>query len=260
MAKDKGVLKRAVCTPDKHAPIHDRAAVNVVKKAIEIIKPDIYIDLGDLGEWGSVSHHQWKRKKQPPLEYIMTRIEKDVEGVNKFLDSIDEAREKANCKEKYLTGGNHDEWCNMFVETHPYLPQYKFEISTNLKERGYKYYPATLPPEKWLKIGKLHFYHGHHKRGMHHAKAHLALGASVMYGHHHGLQQASVTHIDGPTSAWSLGCLKDIEADEDWLSGRLTNWNHSFAIIDFFSNGDYKVEVVEIIKGRTSLWGELIEG
>ncbi len=109
MAKDKGVLKRAVVTPDKHAPIHDRAAVNVVKKAIEIIKPDIYIDLGDLGEWSSVSHHQWKRKKQPPLEYIMPRIEKDVEGVNKFLDSIDESLDKANCKEKYLTAGNHDE-------------------------------------------------------------------------------------------------------------------------------------------------------
>ena len=57
-----------------------------------------------------------------------------------------------------------------------------------------------------------------------------------------------------------MGCLKDIEADEDWLSGRLTNWNHAFAIIDFYKNGDYKVEVVEIINGKTSLWGELIDG
>ena len=52
--------------------------------------------------------------------------------------------------------------------------------------------------------------------------------------------------------------MKDIEADEDWLSGRLTNWNHAFAIIDFFKNGDYKVEVIEIINGKTSLWGELL--
>ena len=48
MKKDQGVVKRAIVTPDKHAPIHDRAAINVVKQAIEIIKPDIYIDLGDL--------------------------------------------------------------------------------------------------------------------------------------------------------------------------------------------------------------------
>lgn len=32
MSKDKGVLKRAIVTPDKHAPIHDKAAINVVKK------------------------------------------------------------------------------------------------------------------------------------------------------------------------------------------------------------------------------------
>ena len=76
MSKDKGVLKRAIVTPDKHAPLHDKAAINVVKKAIEIIKTDIYIDLRDLGEWGSVSHWQWKRKKMTPLEYIIPRIDK----------------------------------------------------------------------------------------------------------------------------------------------------------------------------------------
>ena len=47
---DKGVVKRAIVTPDKHAPIHDRKAISVVKQAIEIVKPDIYVDLGDLGE------------------------------------------------------------------------------------------------------------------------------------------------------------------------------------------------------------------
>ena len=50
--KKNGVLRRAIVTPDKHAPIHDKAAINVVCKAIELVKPDIYIDLGDLGEWG----------------------------------------------------------------------------------------------------------------------------------------------------------------------------------------------------------------
>ena len=96
MAKnDKGVVKRAVITPDKHAPLHDVKAINVVKKAIEIVKPDVYVDLGDLGEWGSVSHWQWKRKKKPPVEYIIPRIDKDVEAVNGLLDDIDESLDKA---------------------------------------------------------------------------------------------------------------------------------------------------------------------
>ena len=47
--KDKGVVKRAIVTPDKHFPLADIPAINCVKKAIEIVKPDMYIDLGDVG-------------------------------------------------------------------------------------------------------------------------------------------------------------------------------------------------------------------
>ena len=46
-----GIVKRGIVTPDKHFPLHDKKAINVVCKAIEFIKPDAYIDLGDTGEW-----------------------------------------------------------------------------------------------------------------------------------------------------------------------------------------------------------------
>ena len=49
MANDKGVLKRYIVTPDKHAPLHDKKAISVVKQAIEVVHPDGYIDLGDFG-------------------------------------------------------------------------------------------------------------------------------------------------------------------------------------------------------------------
>ena len=35
--KDTGVVKRAFVTPDKHAPLHDEAAISVVTQAIEIV-------------------------------------------------------------------------------------------------------------------------------------------------------------------------------------------------------------------------------
>jgi len=262
MAKQKSkIVKRALVTPDKHVPLHDKAAINVVKKAIEIVKPDIYIDLGDLGEWESVSYWQWARKKKPPLEYITPRIDKDIKAVNEFLDDIDECLDKVGCKKKYICAGNHDEWLDIFVNEHPYLPQYKFKEACKFKERGYKVYQAGFPPEKWLKEGKLHFYHGHHKSGLHHAKAHLQLGGNVMYGHHHSLQQASVTHIDGPKSAWSAGCLKDMSHEKNkWLKGRAITWAHAFAVVDFFRGGLFTVHMVQIINGKTSLWGELIDG
>ena len=71
-------MKRAVVIPDQHFPIHDEKAVKVVLKAIEEIKPDIFINLGDVGEWNSVSGHRYKRQKRPPLEYQLPEIDKEV--------------------------------------------------------------------------------------------------------------------------------------------------------------------------------------
>ena len=63
MSKDKGVVQRVIVTPDKHFPTADDAAIKCVIKAIEIIKPDMYIDLGDVGEWEGASHWQWRKKR-----------------------------------------------------------------------------------------------------------------------------------------------------------------------------------------------------
>ena len=76
------VLKRAIVTPDKHFPLQYQPAINCVKQVIEIVKPNIYIDLGDTGEWGNFSHWKWKRKKKPPLEVIIPTLDQDVKDVN----------------------------------------------------------------------------------------------------------------------------------------------------------------------------------
>ena len=82
-----------------------------------------------------------------------------------------------------------------------------------------------------------------------------------MYGHWHDLQQMSATHMDGPKSAWSIGCLKDMSGEKnEWLGNRKINWAHAFAIVDFFKGGHFTVHIIQIINGQTSLWGELIDG
>ena len=178
--------------------------------------------------------------------------------VNKGMDTIDESLDKANCKEKYITEGNHDDWCNMAVQKYPYIPKYKFANSVRLEERGYTYYPFG----KHLKIGKLFFYHGHQYGGQYHTSNHLRkLGCNIMYGHWHDLQQMSATHMDGPKSAWSIGCLKDMSGEKnEWLGNRKINWAHAFAIVDFFEGGHFTVHIIQIIDGQTSLWGELLDG
>ena len=75
---DKGVVKRVIVTPDKHFPIHDKKAIKIVCKAIEIVKPDIYIDLGDTGEWEHFSSHYWKGRSAKPMEDLIPLLNKDV--------------------------------------------------------------------------------------------------------------------------------------------------------------------------------------
>ena len=135
-------LKRAIVTPDKHFPLHDVPAINVVCKAIELIKPSVYIDLGDTGEWESVSHWQWRKKKRPPLEYQIPFVDKEIEEVNKGMDLIDASLDKAGCKERHITEGNHDDWLNRFVDENPYLKGYLFKDAVRLKQRGYKFHPC----------------------------------------------------------------------------------------------------------------------
>ena len=141
---DGKVTKRGIVTPDKHFPLHDEKAINCLVKAIKLIKPNFYIDLGDVGEFESVSHWQWKKKKRPPLEYQIPFVDKEIEEVNAGMDIIDEALDKVNCKEKYITEGNHDDWLNRFVFENPYLKDYTFRKAVKLDERGYKYYPADI--------------------------------------------------------------------------------------------------------------------
>jgi len=253
-------VKRYIVTPDKHFPLHDEKAISVLCQAIEIVQPDGYIDLGDIGEFSSVSHWQWKKKKRPPLEVQLPRIDQEIMEVNKWIDVIDESLDKVNVKEKHQIEGNHDDWLNSFYREneHQVFSGYQFKNAVRLEERGYEYHKMG----KYLKIGKLNLYHGHHYGGQYHAKNHLTkLGGNIMYGHHHDIQQASATHIDGAKSAWSLGCLKDMSSEKNsWLGGRAVNWGHAFAIVDFYHGGNFTVHVVQIIDGKTSLWGELLHG
>jgi predicted phosphodiesterase len=250
------IVKRAIVTPDKHFPLHDPDAISCVKQAIEIVKPDTYIDLGDTGEWTYFSTHYWKGRFAKPMEDLIPLLESDINEVNAGMDWIDESLDKVKCKERHFIQGNHEVWLDKFVTRYPYLKQYLTQNVLKLKERGYKYHPYNK--KKNLKIGKLNFTHGKFTT-KYHAFKHLdTYGESIMYGHTHDLQRFTKTFNGGTISSWSLGCLKDIENDEDWLGGKLTNWNHAFAIVDWFKGGNFKVEVVEIIKGKTTVWGNEI--
>jgi len=245
--------KLGIIIPDIHAPIHDEKAISVVLKAINLVKPDTLINLGDAGEWESVSAWRYKGKKLPPLEYQLPFIDQDIEDVNDILDCFDDA---FNIEHKYMLEGNHDDWLNKFVDRHPYMKDYTFKSACKLNQRGYQFLPMNKP----LKIGKANFIHGAFCN-IYHAKRHLdAYGQNIIYGHTHDVQRHTATKLGGTIGAWSMGCLKDMSHDHNtWLRGHLHNWQHALGIIHWFENGDFILDVVEIINGKTIVWGKVIE-
>jgi predicted phosphodiesterase len=247
-------LRRALVVPDQHFPLHDEKAVNCVLQAIDIVKPNIFINLGDVGEWDSVSAWRWKGKKLPPLEYQLPLIEQEITEVNAGLDLFDE---KLKGVEKHMLVGNHDDWLDKFVEKNPYLYNFTFRRACKLDERKYHYHNYNKP----LKIGKLNFIHGVFTT-VYHAKLHAErFGANLVYGHTHDIQRHTLTKLGGTVSAWSLGCLKDMTLESNiWLKGRPHNWNHGFGIVTWYPNGNFQVEVVDIQNGNCFVWGELVEG
>ena len=256
--KPKKEHRRAIVIPDIHFPLQDDAAINVVLKAIKMVKPNIFVCLGDLGEWKSISPWRYKRRKRPPLEYTIEDLEVEAAKVNEGLDLFDNALKSVGCTDKHMIEGNHDDWLNSFVEEFPYLPQYKFKNIMSLKERGYKYYPYG----HLMHIGKLYFYHGGHYTTVNHTRQHVMnLGKNVLYGHTHDVQRQGVTHVDGAHHAWTLGCLKDMSKEKNaWLRGRETNWCHAFGIIDWFDDNNFRIDVIDIHKGKTYVWGKLVDG
>tara|TARA_Y100001938_G_C8100942_1_gene441685 strand:+ start:3728 stop:4480 length:753 start_codon:yes stop_codon:yes gene_type:complete len=249
-------LKKYIVTPDKHFPFHDKQSIALLCKAIEVIKPDGYIDLGDTGEWNSFSKWKWKNKPKPHLEYYLPEIITDVEDVNNGMDVIDKALDNAKVEERHFCQGNHEIWMDYFVEAHPYLPQYACKEALKLEERGYKFHRAG----DLLTINNLSFYHGHNYGGMHHANAHCKnYKRSVIYGHMHDIQVFSDKAADGKIAGYSIGCLKDMKRESnEFVGGRPLNWGQAFAIVTFIGK-EHFVEIVEIKKGKAIINGNLLE-
>lgn len=252
--------KTFLVIPDPHVTYEgspeggiDKAAESVLFQAIDIVKPDGTVLLGDVGEWQSVSHWQWKRRKRPPFEYLIPTITAETLAINTWLDKLDKSLDKVKCEKVIFNEGNHEVWANNFAEEEA-RPEYTSKRLMKIKERGYEWHEHG----RFAKIGKLHTTHGGHFTGLHHAhKTVLGLSASCIYGHFHNVEFAHVMHLGGEYGAWSLGCL--CKMDKKFLNNRPTNWSHALGIVHVEGDGRFHVEVVDIFRGVGYVYGRRIE-
>ena len=229
----------------------DKAAESVALQACKLIKPDIFVNLGDAGEWSSVSPYEFaKRSKRPSAEVTKPLLRRDIEAVNDGLDRWDKVIPK-NC-EKHFIEGNHELWLRNYAEEEAepgYLPQ----RAMRLAERGYRFHPYG----EYVKFNSLRMYHGGHYDGEAHAKVHLLkTGVSVLYGHNHGKQEFGLSTLDGERSAWCIGCIAKLK--KPFLKGRPTDWRSCFATVHLYDDNTYQVTTYDIIRGRCNVWGKEI--
>lgn len=228
----------------------DPKAESILFQTIKLVKPTQVVHIGDVGEWQCVTPWQWKRRKRPPVEYIMPVVHEEVKAVNAWLDKLEKAAGKASIT---IVEGNHEVWLNNFAEEEA-RPEFTAKKLLRAQERGYNWSDHG----KFTKIGKLHFTHGGHFTGLHHSyKTVTGLSASAMYGHFHSLEHSHVMRLGGEFGAWCIGCL--CKMDKKFLGNRPTNWSHALAIVHIESDGSFHVEIVEIFRGVAYVYGKRVE-
>lgn len=256
--------KRIFIMPDTHFGPPDRAgngghderAFLTALKAIEIIRPDAFVHIGDIGEWESCSPWRYSRRRRPPLEYVLRDLEGDLQVVNGQFDRIVDVLDKVGCEERLLIEGNHELWVRTMVEEMELVADhYDLRKQLRLEDRGFEW--ASYG--EFVQFGHLRLYHGGHYSNIHHAFTHATkCGASIGYGHTHDVQYVTVPSVEGPHGAWSFGCL--CQMDKGFLKGRLTNWQHAFGVVYLQPSGIFKVDIHRIEEGWTTVNGREIFG
>lgn len=218
-----GNVQSGIIIPDIHFPKHDKRAYPLVMQFAEGFKPDIFVNLGDIGHFDGISHWNKKRyalRKKYPIhrDFEMCREHHRVlRGINPT-------------GEIYSLGGNHDqEWPERWLEDNPEFEGYfDYEKDMGFIESNINFVPQSRQP---LAIGKLRCIHGWFTN-LHHSKKHAEhIHNNVVYGHAHDMQSHTPKNVDPQHRfmSWCIGHLSD-ERKADYLRNRPTNWMLAFAI------------------------------
>lgn len=244
----------AVVFPDIHTPRHHvpsvKAALSYLKELRKKNKPDIFIQLGDLCDFDSLSRFQVINSKD------MVSLIDEIRSANELLDEIDSILPK-HCQ-KIITFGNHDKrpelyrlnnWDSkdqkLFGKSFGYERIPNADVLYKLKERGWKWvdYGDTV------EIGKAVFTHGWYVNKWHTEKTLTKWFRTIIYGHVHNWQVCNRNGMDGnPVAAMCIGTLSRL--DLSYLKGVPPDWMHLFMQMNYFADGTFTPLMIPIVNGR----------
>ncbi len=248
--KNKG-FKIGLALFDCHVPHQNDPAIKAILKFMDDVRCDIHINGGDFLDYGCISH--WNKTNHKTLE--MQRLKKDYIAGNAILDEIDKRLPKG-C-EKHFFKGNHEVWIDDLLEQTPQLEGLiEPESQLYLGERGYKVYAYN----DVVPFGKLHVTHGIYASS-NSVKKHLdELKVNIMFGHTHtiAMMLSSSPAREIAFSGYNVGCLCDLSPD--YMRGRPHGWSHGFAVVYFYPNGYFEVNLVRIIDGKFIFNNKVYDG
>jgi len=221
MAKTE--IKSGIIFPDIHFPIHDKRAYELVIQFTKEFKPDIVVNMGDLGHFSGVSH--WNKRRYKLREDYPIKV--DLDYCYRHHEILREINPKADI---YSLGGNHDEeWPEQWLEDHPEMRGYfDFRKDMGFDKFNVKFIPESKQP---LQLGKMRFVHGWFT-GIHHAKKHAEhIHNNIIYAHAHDMQSFTPKNINPQHRfmSWCMGHLSD-ERKAEYLRFKPTNWMLGFGV------------------------------
>lgn len=220
------MAKSFVAFGDLHIPEHNPTCVDVFLTALEVLKPDVAVSLGDLLDCKAFSTHS-------PDIGGDTSYEADVACANQILDKV-----QRFSKQLILVEGNHEYRYSRWVakervgKAFGQLGSPQTLLMRGRKNARYIPYADTDGIHSHYRLSKdLVFVHGW-SYAENATKRHMEMsqGISVVHGHTHRADHHVIQNVweRGKIEAISAGCL--CLRNPVYMAGAPTRWTNGFVV------------------------------
>ena len=239
---------------DSHIPYVNIPTVKAILKLMNDVTFDGFVILGDFMDMTPISH--WLQDKNQKKSLENKRMKNDYIEGNKLLDEFDK-RLPEGCDKRFFYG-NHERFYYDLIEKYPAL-EGLFEPKTELylKKRKYIVYDTINHIER---IGRLNFTHGMYHND-NYVKAHITkFMTNVIHADMHSprFRLAPSPAREIAIAGYCIGCLCDL--NPAYLRGKPNRWAHGFAIVYFYENGFFDIDLKRIVKGKFVFNNKLYDG
>jgi len=252
MTKTRSV---SVTFTDLHIPYQCDDALEVLKKVVHTVKPDITSSLGDLLDCSQFSTHE------PTYGVGETGYDADLEHAKSFLDDL----QKHTKQRLVLVEGNHcqrvERWAaknkegrSVYNMIAPHIQLMKTKSGQPRKNATYVKYGSADGKYPHYKLNsRIALVHGwSYSVNTTHATLSKSQGISVIFGHCHRMESRLVQNVwgEGVIQCHAIGCL--CQKIPLYGTGTPVEWTNGFCIGYHGSHSD-TIYPITIVKGSCVL-------